>query len=216
MNKKGLVSAAAAFLLIIAVAIFMRLQEPDLSQYMALKDPALRTMPPQRVLMVTAQGTPGKAGKKAFGLLMKTYFGLKGVPKGGPGFKAPRARWPLPATVPESQWIGLYAMPIPDSIKAMKLPSPPEGMTIQLTTWQYGRVAEILHVGPYDKEQPAIQQLHEFIENNGCRIAGMHEEEYLKGPGMFFRGDPKKYHTIIRYQVQEKDSSVTATAFAKH
>jgi hypothetical protein len=212
VSIKGLVAAITALVLILAVIIFQRIQSPDLSPYMSLRDPAMRTMPPQRVLMVTAEGVPGAAGKKAFGLLMKTYFSIKGVPKGGPAFKAPRARWPLPASVPQSEWIGLYAVPVPDTLKNVKLPEPPQGMTIQLTTWQYGQVAEIVHIGPYEKEQPAIKRLHEYIENNGYRIAGMHEEEYLKGPGMFFKGNPEKYCTIIRYQVEKRDSTVTATA----
>jgi hypothetical protein len=32
-------------------------------------------------------------------------------------------------------------------------------------------------------------------------IAGAHEEEYIKGPTMTGKGDPEKYVTIIRYQV---------------
>ncbi|HVN66873.1 MAG TPA: hypothetical protein VMT55_00750, partial [Candidatus Sulfotelmatobacter sp.] len=94
------------------------------------------------------------------------------------------------------------------------LPRPPAGMTIQLTTWQYGTVAQILHIGPYDKERPDVDRLHEFIRANGYRITGMHEEEYIRGPGMFFRGNPEKYFTVIRYQVEKRDSTAAALASA--
>jgi len=43
-----------------------------------------------------------------------------------------------------------------------------------------------------------------FIEENEYKVTGAHEEEYLKGPGMFFMGNPKKYQTIIRYPVEKK------------
>jgi hypothetical protein len=72
-----------------------------------------------------------------------------------------------------------------------------------LATWEYGEVAEMLHLGPYDQEQPATQRLMDFINAQGYTIAGEHEEEYLKGPTMFSKGDPEKYATIIRYRVKK-------------
>ena len=54
------------------------------------------------------------------------------------------------------------------------------------------------------KETPTIEKLKKFIDNNGYKIIGAHEEEYLRGPGMFFKGNPNKYWTIIRYRVEKK------------
>jgi len=51
-----------------------------------------------------------------------------------------------------------------------------------LETWNYGTVAQILHVGPYSEEEPTVKRLHEFITENGYEIAGIHEEEYLTPP----------------------------------
>jgi effector-binding domain-containing protein len=209
--SKGIRASFLALAIIIGVIVLRHFQSPDVSRFLSLRDPAVRFMQPQRVLVVEAIGDPEKVGKKAFGLLLHTYFGIKGIPKGR-GMPAPRARWTLPASVPHSQWIGRYAMPIPDSITGVKLPEPPKGMTIQVTTWEYGEVAEILHIGPYDKEEPAINRLHDFIKNNGFLIVGDHEEEYVKGPGMFFKGNPKKYYTIIRYRVKTGDSTRVALA----
>jgi hypothetical protein len=59
-------------------------------------------------------------------------------------------------------------------------------------------------VGGYDKEKPTIERLKAFIEQSGYEIAGLHEEEYLRGPGMIFRGNPDTYLTIIRYPVRKK------------
>jgi effector-binding domain-containing protein len=72
-----------------------------------------------------------------------------------------------------------------------------------ITTWAYGDVAEILHVGPYNAEQPDIERLLNFISAQGYRLVGEHEEEYVKGPGMMFSGDPQQYLTIIRLRVEK-------------
>ncbi len=69
--------------------------------------------------------------------------------------------------------------------------------------WRYGTVAEILHVGSYATETPTIERLHQFIADQGYEIAGPHEEEYLKGPGMWGVKE-KDYLTIIRYQVRQR------------
>ena len=207
MQSKGIVSAFAALLIVGAAVFFMKLQAPDLSRFDSLRDPAIRVKPSQRVLVVEAKGSPDKVGKKTFGFLMRTYYGLKGVPLGGPRMAYPRARWPIPDSVPQSEWIGRYAMPIPDSIVDPKLPAPPPGLSVSVETWDYGEVAEILHIGSYDSETEDIIRLRNFIHDKGLVMFGEHEEEYLKGPGMFFRGNPKNYFTIIRYRVKSVDSA---------
>jgi len=57
-------------------------------------------------------------------------------------------------------------------------------------------------VGRYSTEEPDINRLREFIDAQGYRVVGEHEEEYVKGPGMVFTGDPDKYLTIIRLRVE--------------
>ena len=73
-----------------------------------------------------------------------------------------------------------------------------------MTTWEYGQVAEILHVGPYSEEEPTIRKLLDFIKNSGYATTGEHEEEYLKGPGTFSMGNPAKYLTIVRYRLKNE------------
>jgi len=165
----------------------------DLSSYESLKTPRLATKARQKMIVVEAKGDPNLVGKDAFGLLYKTFFSLKGV-----RMAAPRARWLNMATDPKDQWVGLYGLPIPDSITQL-----PEGIqTVRIEDWEYGEVAEILHVGPYAEEAPTIAKLHEFIRESGYEIAGPHEEEYLKGPGM--AASPSDYWTIIRYSVKKR------------
>ena len=147
----------------------------------------------QKMIVVEAKGDPNVVAKEAFGLLFKTFFSLKGVQ-----MAVPRARWQNIATDPKVQWVGLYGLPIPDSVT--ELPEGAQGARIE--DWDYGEVAEILHVGPYSEETPTILKLHDFIRESGYVIAGPHEEEYLKGPGM--AAGPADYWTIVRYQVRKK------------
>ncbi len=206
MKRKRILLIAVPVVVVLAVvatALLFMPGGPDPAQYEHLKQPAVHQMENQKVLVVEVKGKPEAVGGQAFGLLFKTYFKLKGVPK-GPKQPAPRARWPLALKTPETEWIGRYAMPVPESVGP--LPSQEvngSGLHAELTTWQYGEVAEILHVGPYDREEPTIRELMQFIKGSGYEIAGEHEEEYLKGPGMFSKGDPEKYLTIIRYRVKK-------------
>ena len=179
--------------IIAAAAWFASAQ--DFGSYDALKNPRFTRLPDQKMLVVESKGDPAASSQNAFGLLFKTFFSLKGVQ-----MAAPRARWSglENGPAPKEQWTGYFALPLPDSITA--LPAGSEGAKIE--TWTYGEVAEILHVGTYASETPTIERLHKFIKDGGYEIAGMHEEEYVRGPGM--EPDPSKYLTVIRYQVKKK------------
>lgn len=198
---KKIIITLAILLAIVAAGIvlmgYLMTRGPDLTPYLALREPRITEKPDQRMLVVEAQGDPNVVGAKAFSLLFKTYFKATK----GRNMVAPRARWPQKLDTPKDQWTGLYALPAPAGIRLDKDPSVP-GCRVYLDDWKYGLVAEILHIGPYSEEAPAVEQLKKFIQREGYRIAGPHEEEYLKGPGMFGKGDPNKYYTIIRYQVE--------------
>ncbi|NTV15748.1 MAG: hypothetical protein HGA96_17765 [Desulfobulbaceae bacterium] len=58
-----------------------------------------------------------------------------------------------------------------------------------------GRAAQILHVGPFSEEGPAIQKVHEFIQAAGGALTGKHHEIYLSDNR---RAAPEKWKTIIR------------------
>jgi len=198
----GVILVLAAVLC--AVVLFAMPHGPKLEEVKHLLEPRITTLPGQRVLVVEARGDPTTMGSEAFGLLFKTYFKLKGVPK-GPKQPAPRARWPLSLNTPKEQWVGRYAMPVPEDVNLPSgVPASPSGLQAQIATWEYGQVAEILHVGPYSDEEPTIRRLLDFIKDSGRATTGEHEEEYLKGPGVFSKGDPKKYLTIIRYRLKKE------------
>lgn len=195
----------AIILFILAITIttlgYFLFKGPDLSKYEYLKEPQLNKMPAQKVLVVEAKGDPSIVGRKAFGLLYQTYFKLQNSSKNMN--IAPRARWPFAFDTPKDKWIGRYALPVSSAAELPENFKPEAGFEVGLKNWEYGETAEILHIGPYSKELPTIQKLMDFIKAKGYTIVGEHEEEYLKGPGMFGPGDPEKYFTIIRYQIKK-------------
>jgi len=58
-----------------------------------------------------------------------------------------------------------------------------------------GKVAQIMHIGPFSEEGPTVQKLHSFIKDSGKKIIGKHHEIYLSD---IRRAAPKKWKTIIR------------------
>ena len=190
------------FLIIVFLPAFIFAQGQDFSQFEHLKDAKISTKKDQKVLVVEAKGDPNVVGGKSFGLLFRTYFMMKDTPKGA-GFSPPRARWPVELDSDKEGWTGYYALPVPESVEKLPELQPQEGLKISLTTWKYGEVAEILHTGPYDKEEPTVKKLMDYIKAQGYEVLGDHEEEYLLGPTMAGPGDPEKYKTIIRYRVKK-------------
>ena len=131
--------------------------------------------------------------------VVRTYSTLDGVSRVGRP-PAPRARWANPQGTPKDKWLGRYAVPVPQSVTPHAARAT-EGLRTGVETWAYGDVAEILHEGSYGAEQPDIERLLRFIESSGYRVIGDHEEEYVKGPGIFFAGRSRQipdYHSTAR------------------
>jgi hypothetical protein len=189
MNTK---TAALTFIFAVSAMIGFAQMGQDLSKYDVLKEPRISSLPPTKMLVVVAKGDPNVASGPAFGRLFKVFFGIPGA-----RMAPPRARWVFGPETPKDQWVGYYALPVSDSAT---LPPGSEGAKIEV--WEYGDVAEILHLGSYADETPAIQKLQKFIADKGYVIAGPHEEEYLRGPES--GPDASGYRTIIRYQVKRK------------
>lgn len=69
---------------------------------------------------------------------------------------------------------------------------------LRFGTYDEGRAAQVLYVGPYADEGPTILALHKFIEEQGGRLDATnkhHHEIYMGDPR---RTDPSRLKTIIR------------------
>jgi hypothetical protein len=188
MGKKTFILLAILFLAFSAFAADMRTGlEPGV--------PVLADIPSQRMLVLTAQGDPAQVAGPSFDKLFRA-FRARAPRADKRHFPAPRARWAsAQLDSSRSAWIGSYGIPVTAAF-------PPSGdSALRIETWEYGLTAQVLYVGPYAGEEKAIAGLKAFIAAQDLAIAGPHEEEYVKGPGMFFKGDPAKYRTVIRYAV---------------
>jgi len=166
-----------------------------------LRNPRIAERPSEKMLVVEAKGDPQSVGATAFGLLFQLYYRIPETPK-GPQQAAPRARWPIDFDEPRTEWVGLYALPVPDAVTAVPEHQAPPGLHAVLSVWEYGEVAEILHIGPYDREAPTIERLTAYVESSGYVLVGEHEEEYIRGPTVTGPGIPDEYITILRYRVK--------------
>jgi len=162
--------------------------------------PVISEMPAQTMAVVVTKGDPNVVGAQVFPALYGAVFTLKfQLKKSGQGdFKVSglRARWPDLHIMPKDQWTGLWALPIPDGTTDIpkKVPEP----DVRIEVWEYGTVAEILHLGSYSEEGPTIEKLRKFIAESGYEVAGVHEEEYLTRP------TAKVVKTIIRYPIRRR------------
>jgi len=163
------------------------------------KEPQLLEMPSQKMAVVYMKGDPKKVMPQflpaLYGSVYKLKFELK---KKGIEFKVDklRARWPNAHLVPKDEWLGICGLPIPEDTTS--LPQKVPGIQVKIEQWDYGTVAQILHIGPYSEERATVERLHKFIAQSGYQIAGVHEEEYLTSP------DAKVQKTIIRYPIKKK------------
>ena len=163
-------------------------------------DPAILEMPSQKMAVVQGKGSPDKVFSKIFPALYGSVYTLKFDLKkrGLESFKVscPRARYPNAHLSPKGEWLIIAGIPVPENTSS--LPQKEPDTEVKLETWEYGTVAQILHLGPYDQETKTIQRLQQFITDNGYEMAGPHEEEYQSRP------DAKVIKTLIRYQVKKK------------
>lgn len=186
-----------------------KIVNPGKSQKMSelidkLKTPHTCEMSSKKMLAVEAKGYPGNVASNAFQALFSTYFKImKGKRRIA---DLPCARFPLGVFgMNPNDIVGKYALPISDAIKEV----PPrlsttKGLTVMMEDWEYGTVAEILHVGPYSSEPETIKKLEKYIKEKGYEAIDPHEEEYHVGPTMFGKGNPQKYTTLIRYRLRTK------------
>ena len=70
---------------------------------------------------------------------------------------------------------------------------------VRLDSLREGRVVQLLHVGPYDREHVSIRRMQEFATTRGLRLHGRHHEIYLSDPR---RVPPARLRTILRHPVR--------------
>lgn len=77
----------------------------------------------------------------------------------------------------------------------------PFAASLRIEPYAEGRVAQLLHLGPYAAERPSIERLHAAIEESGLTPRGRHHEIYFGDPR---RAAPEKLKTILRMPVADR------------
>jgi hypothetical protein len=113
------------------------------------------------------------------------------------GDGAPRS-WRLMLMVPD-EISGEFIEQVREKVAGKK--NPPRLADIRLQTFSEGTCVQILHVGPYATELPAIERLLAFAEERGYDVTGDHHEIYLGDPN---RAAAEKLKTVLRYGVRKR------------
>jgi hypothetical protein len=176
-------------------------------------------VPPLRILRVDGRGDPNVAGgefQEAMAALFPLVYTLKFSLKRGRGVDVPvgpvEALWwdaadgPAPGTLGDQPWALFIAVPAPASdddvrtaftaVRAKRTPAALD--RVRFEPFAEGRVAQVLHVGPYTAEAPTIARLHAAIAAAGLTARGRHHEIYLGDPR---RAAPERLRTILRQPV---------------
>lgn len=167
-------------------------------EILALKEPRIVRLPARTMLVLATAGDPNAEAGPAYRKLFAAFYRLPGQKAMRP--PAPLSRWPrLDPGAVKGSWTGVYAMPVPGEVTA-----PPAGADpgVKVERWEAGDYAEILHAGPYSAEADTIGRLRAFIGASRRKAVDGHEEEYVRGPGRVFRGNPNDYLTIIRLKLK--------------
>jgi hypothetical protein len=69
---------------------------------------------------------------------------------------------------------------------------------VRFESFNEGRSAQTMHIGPFSEEGPTIERIHRFIHDNGFTRAGKHHEIYLTD---IRRAAPEKWKTVIRQPI---------------
>lgn len=64
-----------------------------------------------------------------------------------------------------------------------------------------GKCVSLMHKGPYDELQRSYEKILTYAKEKGLQWELPIREVYHKGPGMIFRGNPKKYLTEIQLMI---------------
>jgi hypothetical protein len=104
-------------------------------------------------------------------------------------------RWTMMILQPDFVPHAVLQAAIEQARQKKPLPALPR---LRIESFEEGRCAQILHVGPFTEEGPTIQRLHAHIQAQG-ELRGKHHEIYLSD---IRRADPSRWKTILRQPMQ--------------
>jgi len=189
--------------------------------YTARREPEVIDVSPARFLAVTGRGEPGgEAYTSALNALYGLSYALKFKCKAeGRDFTvmALEGLWwfddtdfSLATAPPRDEWNWKSMIRQPDFVTHEMLDEARPGVRekrgpavdgVTLEAFHEGLSAQVMHMGPYSEEGPIIRRLHDFIQEQGYRMRGLHHEIYLSDPR---RTAPERIRTIVRQPIEPR------------
>lgn len=197
--------------------------------YKADQDPKIIDIPKMLFVMVDGKGAPeGSKGainefqnamQALFGVLYTIKFWDKKHPsppgyakfnmapleglwwmKSGQGFDTAKPddwRWTVMLRLPEFVTPAYFKQVVDELIEKKQSDVYKKA---RLEYMKEGECVQIMHIGPYDKEQPNIDKIHAFAKERGYELTGRHHELYFGDPR---RTSPEKLKTILRQPIKK-------------
>jgi hypothetical protein len=179
--------------------------------YVPRRTPVLVHIPEFNFLMIDGHGDPSSSTHPAIEALYRASFRLKFALKRGPlalDYKVMplEGLWWVPdmttfSVEHKEDWDWTLMIRQPDEVDEEMLGQVQLSLPLRLERWKEGKVAQLMHIGPYAAEGPSVQELHAFIEDQGLERVGKHHEIYLGDPR---RAAPKKLRTVLRQPVRSR------------
>ena len=189
--------------------------------YSAKKKPQIIDVPPGNFLTYPGRGAPGgEAYQKAIEALYGSAYTIKFKCKEedrdftvmaleGLWWWDDRTAFTLADAPPRETWNWISLIRMPDYVTVELLeelrPVIKEKRgdsvdNVKLEVFHEGLSAQIMHRGPFSEEQPTVDRLNAFIEEQGYKLRGHHHEIYLSD---FRRTKPENLKTIIRHPIEK-------------
>lgn len=67
------------------------------------------------------------------------------------------------------------------------------------------KALSVTHIGPYETMQNAYIAIDQYAREHNLMLQPPFREVYIKGPGMFLKGNPDKYITEILFPIKEEE-----------
>ena len=181
--------------------------------------PTIVDVPPLGFLAVDGHGDPNTASayREAVEALYAASYAVRAVAKAALGrvhvvgpleglwsaedwnafLTRDKSAWDWTMMIWQPDWV--TADLVEEALVAARRKRLPALDLLRFAPYAEGRSAQVLHVGPYDDEGPALHRLHhEFLPAHGLTPRGRHHEVYLSDPR---RTDPARLRTVLRQPV---------------
>ena len=190
------------------------------AEYVTPKQPVFVVVGPAHYLTIVGHGAPGGEQFKAhIAALYSVAFNLKMAEKlAGHDYKVCHleGQWWVQNEADAhfrahaaKEWDWRLLIRVPDFITQKELDSAIESVIakgksalarhVRLEELAEGRCVQMLHVGPYAEEKPALQKMQTLAQGSGLHLRGPHHEIYLSDPD---RVPAQRLRTILRYPVE--------------